>query len=163
LISGSILTISRFNDIGVKLLLILNFKLTTFKYKTFRIFAINSVTETFELLAPEFLMEEIEEHKKEILSKSKLSPLEIEKALKLLQREIKFISPSAFSEFLEEAKKISPPDDFPYVALALKIKSLGLKVAIWSNDRELKEALKNKIDVFTTNEIFEILRGKSST
>jgi len=32
--------------------------------KTFRIFAINSVTETFELLAPEFLMEEMEEHKK---------------------------------------------------------------------------------------------------
>jgi predicted nucleic acid-binding protein len=77
------------------------------KGKAFRIFAINSVTETFELLAPEFLMEEMEEHKKEILSKSKLSSPEIEKALKLLQREIKFISPSAFSEFLEEAKKIS--------------------------------------------------------
>jgi len=104
-----------------------------------------------------------EEHKKEILSKSKLSPLEIEKALKLLQREIKFISPSAFSEFLEEARKISPPDDFPYVALALKIKSLGLKVAIWSNDKELKEALKGKIDVFTTSEVFEILHGKNKT
>jgi predicted nucleic acid-binding protein len=130
------------------------------KGKTFRIFAINSVTETFELLTPEFLMEEIEEHKKEILSKSKLSPLEIEKALKLLQREIKFISPSAFSEFLEEAREISPPDDFPYVALALKIKSLGLKVAIWSNDKGLKEGLKDKIDVFTTREVFEILRGK---
>jgi len=131
------------------------------KGKTFRIFAINSVTETFELLAPEFLIEEIEEHKKEILSKSKLSSSEIEKALKLLQKEIKFVSPSAFSEFLEEAKKISPPDDFPYVALALKIKSLGLKVAIWSNDKKLKEALKNKIDVFTTSEVFDILHGKN--
>jgi predicted nucleic acid-binding protein len=115
----------------------------------------------FELLAPDFLIEEIEEHKEEVLSKSKLSLSELEKALKLLQREIKFVSPSAFSEFLEEAKKISPPDDFPYVALALKIKSLGLKVAIWSNDKGLKNALKYKIDVFTTSEVFEILRGKS--
>jgi predicted nucleic acid-binding protein len=62
---------------------------------------------------------------------------------------------------LKEAKKISPPDDFPYVALALKIKSLGLKVAIWSNDKILKEVLKDKVDVFTTSELFEILRGKS--
>jgi predicted nucleic acid-binding protein len=77
-----------------------------------------------------------------------------------LQREIKFVSHFTFSEFLEEAKKISPTDDFPYVALALKIKSLGLKVAIWSNDKELKTALKDKIDVFTTNEVFEILYSK---
>jgi predicted nucleic acid-binding protein len=130
------------------------------KGKTLRVLAINSVTETFELLAPEFLMEEIEEHKEEILSKSKLSLSDIEQVFQLLQREVKFISHSVFSEFSEEAKKISPPDDFPYVALALKVKSLGLKVAIWSNDKELKEALKNKIDVLTTSEMFEILRGK---
>jgi predicted nucleic acid-binding protein len=111
------------------------------KGKTLRVLAINSVTETFELLAPEFLMEEIEEHKKEILSKSKLSLSDIEQVFQLLQREVKFISHSVFSELLEEAKKISPPDDFPYVALALKVKSLGLNVAIWSNDKELKEAL----------------------
>jgi hypothetical protein len=36
-----------------------------------------------------------------------------------------------------------------------------LKVAIWSNDKELKEALKGKIDVFTTSEVFEILHGKN--
>jgi hypothetical protein len=39
-----------------------------------------------------------------------------------LQREIKFVSHFTFSEFLEEAKKISPTNDFPYVALVLKIK-----------------------------------------
>jgi predicted nucleic acid-binding protein len=49
--------------------------------KTFRIFAINSITRAFELLAPEFLMEELEEHKEEVLSKSKLSALEVEKLL----------------------------------------------------------------------------------
>ncbi len=130
------------------------------KGKTFRIFAINSITRTFELLAPEFLMEELEEHKEEVLSKFKLSASELEKIFKLLQKEIKFVSHFTFSEFLEEAKKISPTNDFPYVALALKIKSLGLKVAIWSNDKELKIALKDKIDVFTTNEVAEILYSK---
>jgi len=58
---------------------------------------------------------------------------------------------------LEIAKKISPQDDFPYVALALKIKSIGEKVAIWSNDIGLKKALKDKLDVFSNNEVFSIL------
>lgn len=66
------------------------------KGKTLRVLAINSVTETFELLAPEFLMEEIEEHKKEIISKSKLSLSDIEQVFQLLQREVKFISHSVF-------------------------------------------------------------------
>jgi hypothetical protein len=46
-----------------------------------------------------------------------------------LQREIKFVSHFTFF-VLEEAKKISPTDDFPYAALALKIESLGLKVVV---------------------------------
>jgi predicted nucleic acid-binding protein len=130
------------------------------KGKTFKIFMINSFLNLFELVAPEFLKEEIEEHTEEILSKSKLSVSELERVFKLLEREISFIPSSTFSEFLEEAKKISPPDDFPYVALALKIKSLGLEVGIWSNDKKLKRVLKSKIDVFNTAEIFAILQGK---
>jgi predicted nucleic acid-binding protein len=130
------------------------------KGKTFKIFMINSFLNLFELVAPEFLKEEIEEHTEEILSKSKLSVSELERVFKLLEREISFIPSSTFSEFLEEAKKISPPDDFPYVALALKIKSLGLEVGIWSNDKKLKRVLKSRIDVFNTAEIFAILQGK---
>ncbi|MCX8000563.1 MAG: hypothetical protein N3A69_16695, partial [Leptospiraceae bacterium] len=60
----------------------------------------------------------------------------------------------------EESKKFSPPDDFPYVALALKIKSFGLDVAIWSNDNELKEALKNRIKVFPTDELWSFFFEK---
>jgi len=65
-----------------------------------------------------------------------------------------------FSEFLEEAKEISPPDDFPYVALALKLKSLGLETKIWSNDKKLKKALEGRIEVLSTKEILERLRIK---
>ena len=65
-----------------------------------------------------------------------------------------------FSEFLEKAKEISPEEDFPYVALALKLKSLGLDVRIWSNDKELKKALEGRIEVLSTKEILEKLRIK---
>lgn len=54
------------------------------KGKTFKIFMINSFLNLFELVAPEFLKEEIEEHKEEILSKSKLSEQE-GSFIKLLQ------------------------------------------------------------------------------
>lgn len=127
------------------------------KGKTFQLFKLNSFIKLFELVAPEFLKDELKEHKDEVISKSKLTEAELERVFELLQREVSFISSSAFSEFLEESKKISPPDDFPYVALALKLKSLGLEAAIWSNDKELKKSLKGKIDVFSTEELWDIL------
>jgi predicted nucleic acid-binding protein len=54
------------------------------KGKIFKVFMINSFLNLFELVAPEFLKEEIEEHKEEILSKSKLSEQE-GSFIKLLQ------------------------------------------------------------------------------
>ncbi len=50
----------------------------------------------------------------------------LRKVLEFIRSEIKTIPAEYFSEFLEEAKEISPEEDFPYVALALKLKSLGL-------------------------------------
>jgi predicted nucleic acid-binding protein len=131
------------------------------KGKTFQLFKFNSFIKLFELLAPEFLKEEIKEHEVEVIRKSNLSEAELERTFGLLQSEVNFIPSSAFSEFLNKAKEISPPDDFPYVALALKIKSLGLEVAIWSNDKGLKEALKEGVNVFCTDELWDILFGKS--
>ncbi|MEM2087552.1 MAG: PIN domain-containing protein [Thermoproteota archaeon] len=124
------------------------------KGRTFRLFEFNSLIKLFELVAPEFLKDELKEHIEEVVDKSKLTKAELERVFELLQKEVSFIPSSIFSEFLEESKKISPTDDFPYVALALKIKSLGLEVAIWSNDNELKEALRNKIKVFSTDELW---------
>ena len=127
---------------------------------TLRLFEFNSIFEIFELVAPEFIWEEIEEHKEEIIRKSKLSEGELEKVLKFVRSEIKPMPEEYFSEFLEEAKEISPEEDFPYVALALKLKSLGLEVKIWSNDKELKKALEGRIEVLSTKEILERLRIK---
>ena len=127
---------------------------------TLRLFEFNSIFEIFELVAPEFIWDEIEGHKEEIIRKSKLSEGELEKVLKFVRSEIKPMPEEYFSEFLEEAKEISPPDDFPYVALALKLKSLGLETKIWSNDKKLKKALEGRIEVLSTKEILERLRIK---
>ena len=127
---------------------------------TLRLFEFNSIFKIFELVAPEFIWEEIKKHKKDIIRKSKLSEEELERVLEFVRSEIKPVPEEHFSEFLEEAKRISPEEDFPYVALALKLKSLGLEAKIWSNDKELKSALKGRIEGLSTKEIWERLRIK---
>ena len=128
---------------------------------TLRLLEFNSIFKIFELVAPEFIWDEIEEHKDEIIEKSKLAEEGLRKVLEFIRSEIKTIPAEYFSEFLKEAKEISPEEDFPYVALALKLKSLGLEAKIWSNDKELKEALRGRIEVLSTKEILERLRIKS--
>ena len=127
---------------------------------TLRLLEFNSIFKIIELVAPEFLWDEIEEHKEEIIKKSKLSEEELEKVLGFIMSEIKAIPEEYFSEFLEETKDISPEDDFPYVALALKLKSIGLEAKIWSNDKELKEILEGRVEVLSTKEILERLKIK---
>jgi len=127
---------------------------------TLRLLEFNSIFKIIELVAPEFLWDEIEEHKEEIIKKSKLSEEELEKVLEFIMSEIKAIPEEYFSEFLEETKDISPEDDFPYVALALKLKSLGLEAKIWSNDKKLKDILEGRVEVLSTKEILERLKIK---
>ncbi len=127
---------------------------------TLRLFEFNSVFKIFELVAPEFIWDEIERHKEEIVGKSKLSERELERVLEFIRSEVRIVPEEYFSEFLKEAKEISPEEDFPYVALALKLKSLGLGAKIWSNDKELKKALEGRIEVLSTKEIVERLRIK---
>lgn len=127
---------------------------------TLRLFEFNSIFEIFELVAPEFIWDEIEGHNEEIIRKSKLSEKELKKVLEFIRSEIRPMPDEYFSEFLEKAKEISPEEDFPYVALALKLKSLGLEAKIWSNDKELKKVLEGRIEVLSTKEILERLRIK---
>jgi predicted nucleic acid-binding protein len=103
------------------------------------------------LFAPEFLMEELEKYKSEILSKSKLSEADFELFLSLVSSEIKFISGSEFERFIHKAKEITPdPNDTEYFALALK-----LECSIWSNDKKLKS--QNKVRVYSTTELMKII------
>ena len=118
------------------------------------------VSPKLKLVAPEYLLVELEDNKELLARKTRLSEEEFDAFLGVIMRRIRFEKEEYFSEFLEEAKEISPAEDFPYVALALKLKSLGLEVKIWSNDKELKKALEGRIEVLSTKEILERLRIK---
>ncbi|MBU2634516.1 MAG: nucleotide-binding protein [Nanoarchaeota archaeon] len=104
-----------------------------------------------KLFAPDFLLEEVEKHKDEILFKSKLSEPEFDLFLSLIALRIEFIPHLEFEKFKSKAKEISPdPNDTEYFALALK-----LNCSMWSNDKKLKE--QDKVKVYSTKDLLEIV------
>ena len=108
-----------------------------------------------EFLAPEFIKEELKEHKEECLFKSKLSEHEFEIRQIEVEELIKFFKSSTYEEFFEKSKlAISDPDDIDFLALALSANS-----AIWSNDPHLiKQSL---VKVFTTLDLIKMfLKGE---
>lgn len=104
-----------------------------------------------KLFAPEYLLEEFEEHKDEIIGKSDLSEEELQLFLSLISIRIDFIPNNEFKEFIKQAEEITPDkDDTEYFALALK-----LNCSIWSNDKRLKE--QDKIKIHSTEELLKLI------
>ncbi|MFQ5887848.1 MAG: PIN domain-containing protein [Candidatus Hydrothermarchaeales archaeon] len=115
--------------------------------KTFDIFLFNRELKRFKLVAPEFLLIEVETHIDEILEKTKLSAKELGKIIDFLEEEIGFVPFEEFRELREDAEQTSPdPDDVQYFALALK-----LGCTIWSNDKLLKQ--QSVVKVLSTDEL----------
>lgn len=108
------------------------------KGDSFNVFAINRVFNKFEFVAPEFLLIELEKHKEEIFSRSKLPKDEFNDVLEFILKQITFIPKSHFSDCLPEAKSLLAKHlkDVQYLALALK-----LKCPIFSGDKTLKDLL----------------------
>lgn len=105
----------------------------------------------FTFYAPEFLFTEFEKYKSELLTKSHRTEIEFLYLASVFQRRIILIPLDEFSDFLDEAEKISPDSkDTSYIALAMK-----MNVPLWSNDRQLKEKLK-RIKVYSTKELLEL-------
>lgn len=111
----------------------------------------------YDLVTPEYIFEEVRRKEEKLLKYSKLNVSKMWYLLFLSFKKIKPIPKEEYSEFLEEAKKFSPPEDFPYTALALKYKSLGSDVKIWSNDPEFREMVENKVPFVSTQELKEEL------
>lgn len=100
------------------------------------------------LYAPEYIIDEFEEYREIIRRKTNRSDDEFDRALDVFQRRIELIPYEEIKPFIDNAIAISPDiKDMPYIALALK-----LHMAIWSNDKILKEKQK-KIKVYSTTEI----------
>jgi predicted nucleic acid-binding protein len=106
---------------------------------------------SLELFTPEFILNEFEKHKQEIIYKTKRTPEEFDEIYNILKEIINIIPKEDFQEYLELAKNISPdPNDIMYFALALK-----LNCPIWSNDKDIKE--QKYIKVIPTHELIELI------
>ena len=90
--------------------------------------------DALRLYAPEFLLEEIDEHEEEIVLKTGLSEVKFHQAVTFLRTQIRFVPVIEFLSFLPRAKEISPDvDDVAYFALALK-----QRCSLLSNNKLLK-------------------------
>ena len=110
--------------------------------------------EEFHLCTPEYTFTEMEEHKNEILQKTKRTPEEFERLLEILKKRITVVPLEELVPYVYEAEKICPdPDDVAYFALALK-----LNCAIWTNDKNLKEK-QDKVKVYHTHDLIRLFEN----
>ncbi|HIH30617.1 TPA: PIN domain-containing protein [Candidatus Micrarchaeota archaeon] len=104
--------------------------------------------EELELYAPEYVLEEFAEHRKEIMQKVGRGETGFEGVMAVLRSRITVVPAAAFIRHMGKALQASPDKgDAPYLAAAL---SLG-GCAIWSNDKGLKE--QKEIKVVSTSEL----------
>jgi len=103
--------------------------------------------ERLEIYAPEYLFEEFEEHRGEIMQKTNRGESEFWEVIDILKSRINVVPFSEFERFMERAQKVSPDkDDEVYFAVAFAING-----AIWSNDRRLKG--QKAVKVLNTTEV----------
>lgn len=127
--------------------------------KTFELFEWNDLTGMMNFIAPEHLSSEIMRNSSDIEKRSKLSKLEFKKILDKIELQIEFVPLSKFRSFIPQALKVSPPNDFPYIALALFFKAQGQDVRVLSNDKDLLGALsKLKIGHLSIHELLRELK-----
>lgn len=101
----------------------------------FKVFALNSLLNRFEFVAPDFLISETEKHKKELLRETKLPNNIFFDTMDFLVEEISIVPAEEFKESVPMAEKMLSKHikDVPYLALALK-----LNCPIFSGDKVLK-------------------------
>ena len=111
------------------------------------------VDENIHLFAPEFIMDEFQKHRDEIVQKIHRTKEDFEHFLEVIKQRTSFIPLEEIKPYLPQANAISPdPKDVAYIALAIKTGA-----SIWSNDKRLKDN-QNKIPVLATHEILGLLK-----
>ncbi|SRR3989338_3352433 len=103
---------------------------------------------------PETILEEIKEHKEEILEKSGLSVEDFEDLISRLLNYVIIVPFGKIRMFEEEARQIIgdiDKDDISFIAASLANDSCP----IWSNDSHFKQ--QNKIQSLTTEELLAML------
>ena len=106
--------------------------------------------EKFHLFTPEYIFNELEKHKEEVIKKTERTVEEFFRLIETIKRRIVIVPLEELVPYVEEAEKLTPDSyDMAYFALALK-----LNCAIWSNDKKMKE--QNKIKFYNTHELSKI-------
>lgn len=109
-----------------------------------------------KFLFPDYIFEELERHKEDLLQKSKMSKTDFDKLLELLLCKMERVPKEALLEFLEDALEMVKnidQEDALFVACALAYPNS----IIWSNDKKLKDV--NGIVTMSTKEVFQLLYG----
>ena len=101
---------------------------------------------------PDFLKEELEEHKDTFLAKSGLSAEDYEKVMNVMLANIVQIPAGSYVAFRQKALELTQDhDDWPFLALAL-----SLSCPIWSNDWGMKG--QTEVKVYNTGELVGLMR-----
>lgn len=110
------------------------------------------IDQDFKFFAPEYALQEINNHKNEIIIKTGISEENLEELRRDLAACVDFIPTEEYKEFLMKANSLIPEykDDIDFLALALK-----LNLPIWSNDHHLKK--QSEVKVYTTKEFIDLL------
>ncbi|MFH0713192.1 MAG: PIN domain-containing protein [Candidatus Micrarchaeota archaeon] len=115
-----------------------------------------------ELFSPEYLFEELNEHREEIIRKAKINEQDFEDFCQVIRRIIHIVPKTTYAHHLAEAAGvIEDENDWPFAAVALSAGDCG----IWSNDphftqksKELFE--KHCITIWTTHRLYEFINDK---
>lgn len=107
--------------------------------------------EQFEFIAPDFILEEIEKYKAEIMLKAGLGLENFEVLLSLFLGCITILPKEEYQEYIPLLEKeISDIKDIPYIACGLAAKAQG----IWTHDPDFRE--QKKVNVFTNIDLLRM-------
>ncbi len=115
------------------------------------------ISSDYNFFLPEFCLDEIEEHKKELIDKSRLYEEDFDELLISLLSYVKIIKTKDVVEYRERAFEIIgsiDKDDAIFFACALAYPGS----AIWSNDAHFER--QDKIKIYTTKSLIEELFGR---
>ncbi|MFH1710950.1 MAG: PIN domain-containing protein [Nanoarchaeota archaeon] len=114
------------------------------------------LSKNVELIAPEFLLNELANHKDELLFKTHRTDAEFSKLLSVFKDRVRLIPEQEFCQFIPKANELFPEHtkDVSYFALALKFNCL-----IWSEEKLLKKQV--KVPVLNTKKLFDKLNSFS--
>ena len=108
--------------------------------------------EFFELISPDFLIEEVYKYKLEICKKSSINEQEFDMVVKNILKYINIIPSNKYEDAIKDVDDlINDPKDVVFLACAVAYNVDG----IWTEDKEFKK--QNKIKVYTTKDVVEII------